>query len=240
VLGDKRFPFPKDHEVLMRWIRIAAPTDAVILDFFGGSGTTTEAVMRLNAEDGGTRQSILVTNNELAAKDAKELTKAGRHPGDTEWEAKGVCRYVTQPRITTVVTGTRPDGSTYSEGLAANVEFFDLTYLDPDRVSRAKEFEAIAPLLWMKAGAVGECISKEPGDGWALAAGYAVLTDIDASEAFVEAIGALDEPPTLAFVVTDSPSDFEDVTGRLPKGVRPHRLYGSYMRNFEINVEATQ
>ena len=50
VLGDKRFPFPKDHEVLMRWFRMAAPKDAVIVDYFGGSGTTSEAVMRLNLE----------------------------------------------------------------------------------------------------------------------------------------------------------------------------------------------
>ena len=48
--------------------------------------------MRLNAEDGGTRQSILVTNNEVGAKQAKELRKAGHHPGDPEWEAHGRLR----------------------------------------------------------------------------------------------------------------------------------------------------
>jgi adenine-specific DNA-methyltransferase len=45
VLGDRRFPFPKDHTVLMRWFRMIAPKNAVILDFFGGSGTTAEAVI---------------------------------------------------------------------------------------------------------------------------------------------------------------------------------------------------
>ena len=118
VLGEKRFPFPKDHEVLMRWIHLAAPKDGVILDFFGGSGTTTEAVMRLNAEDGGTRQSILVTNNEIGAKEAKRLRKVGHHPGDPEWEAKGVFEYVCRPRVSTVVTGRRPDGSEYLGGAA--------------------------------------------------------------------------------------------------------------------------
>ncbi|MEV7051973.1 site-specific DNA-methyltransferase [Streptomyces anulatus] len=240
ILGDKRFPFPKDHEVLMRWFSAAAPSDAVILDFFGGSGSTTEAVMRLNAADGGTRQSILVTNNEVAAKDAKALREAGYKPGDTEWEARGVCRYVTQPRVSTVVTGIRSDGSTYSDGLAANVEFFDLTYLDPDRVSRAREFEAIAPLLWMQAGAVGKCIAKEPPEAWALSDGYAVLTDVDANEPFVDGLSAVEEPPPLVFIVTDSPSEYDHVTGRLPQRTRPHRLYESYMRSFEINVEAAQ
>ncbi len=97
ILGDKRFPNPKDHQVLMRWFRMTAPQDAVILDFFGGSGTTTEAVMQLNAEDGGTRQSILVTNNEVGAVEAKKLRKSGLHPGDVQWEASGgvfehICR----------------------------------------------------------------------------------------------------------------------------------------------------
>ncbi|CAB4769507.1 unannotated protein [freshwater metagenome] len=89
LLGEKRFPFPKDHEVLMRWLRMTCPPDGLILDFFGGSGTTTEAVLRLNDEDGGTRQSILVTNNELGAKQAKALRKAGHHPGDSEWKPWG-------------------------------------------------------------------------------------------------------------------------------------------------------
>ena len=138
----------------MRWIRLAAPKDAVILDFFGGSGTATEAAMRLNAEDGG-RQSILVTNNDVGSKQAKVLRKAGHRPGDEAWEAFGVFKYVCQPRIHTVVTGTRPDGTTYSDGLAANVEMFDVTYLDPSMVRRGREFEAIAPLLWLEAGATG-------------------------------------------------------------------------------------
>src|SRR5690606_16834267 len=109
VLGDKRFPFPKDHEVLMRWIRLAAPADAVVLDFFGGSGTTTEAVMRLNAEDGGTRQSILVTNNELSKADDLKMRAAGHEPGSAEYESLGVYQHVTKPRLTTIVTGIRRD-----------------------------------------------------------------------------------------------------------------------------------
>ncbi len=151
----------------------------MILDFFGGTGTTTEAVMRLNAEDGGTRQSILVTNNEVGSKQAKELRKAGHHPGDPEWEALGVFEHVARPRVSTVVTGSRPDGSTYSEGLAANVEFLDLTYLDPGMVRRGREFQAIAPLLWLRAGALGERIDTIPDAGWALTPAYGILFDPD-------------------------------------------------------------
>jgi adenine-specific DNA-methyltransferase len=111
IFGDKRFPNPKDHEVLMRWIRMTCPPDGCIVDFFAGSGSTTEAVMRLNAEDGGTRQSISITNNELSAKTAGSLRQAGLEPGDPEWESEGVFERVTRPRIETVVSGIRPDGS---------------------------------------------------------------------------------------------------------------------------------
>lgn len=240
ILGDKRFPNPKDHEVLMRWIRLIAPRHAVVLDFFGGSGTTAEAVMRLNAEDGGTRQSILVTNNEVGAKQAKELRKAGNHPGDPEWEALGVFEYVTRPRISTVVTGKRPDGSAYSDGLPANVEFLDLTYLDPGMVRRGREFQAIAPLLWLRAGAVGERIDSIPETGWALTPSYGVLFDLDGLAQFAAAvadvaIGAA--VPVLVFVVTDSETEYQHAVERLPVGIETVQLYEDYLSNFTVNVE---
>ena len=61
IFGEKIFQNPKDHEVLMRWIRLAGSEsrDDLILDFFAGSGTTGHAVLELNKEDGGTRQFIL-------------------------------------------------------------------------------------------------------------------------------------------------------------------------------------
>jgi len=239
LLGDKRFPFPKDHEVLMRWIGITASSDAVVVDFFGGSGTTTEAVMQLNAEDGGTRQSILVTNNEVGSKQAKQLRKAGHHPGDPEWEAMGVFEYVTRPRISTVVTGRRPDGSTYYAGLAANVEFLDLTYLDPGMVRRGREFQAIAPLLWLRAGAVGERIDTIPETGWALTPSYGILFDLDGLGQFATTVADAafaDAVPRLLFVVTDSETEYQHAVERLPVGIETVQLYEDYLSNFTVNV----
>lgn len=62
LLGKNVFNNPKDTEEIARLIRYVTPneTDSITLDFFGGSGTTAEAVMRLNAGDGGNRQFILV------------------------------------------------------------------------------------------------------------------------------------------------------------------------------------
>lgn len=62
LLGKKAFNNPKDLEEIAKLLQYASPGDknSITLDFFGGSGTTAEAVMRLNAEDGGQRQFILV------------------------------------------------------------------------------------------------------------------------------------------------------------------------------------
>ena len=65
MLGRRNaFNNPKNLDMLTDLIRLVAPKDAVVMDFFAGSGTTGHAVLRLNAEDGGTRQFILMTNNE--------------------------------------------------------------------------------------------------------------------------------------------------------------------------------
>lgn len=234
VFRDKRFPNPKDPEVLKRWIGMATPRDAVILDFFAGSGSTLHAVLRLNAEDGGSRQCLLVTNNELAHTDATALRKAGHYPGDDEFEARGVFRHVANPRIRTVVTGVREDGSVYDgHGLAANVAFYTLTQLDPGRVRRGHEFAAIAPILWMQAGGVGPVIEIESSD-LAVTDTYAVLFDTGERRAFIRQVS--DGRPRTVFVVTDSPAAFRDISGSLPPNVRAFQLYESYLTNFEVNT----
>ena len=62
--GEKRFDTPKPTRLIKRILQITGGKEATVLDFFAGSGTTMHATMQLNAEDGGRRQCILVTNNE--------------------------------------------------------------------------------------------------------------------------------------------------------------------------------
>lgn len=241
ILGRKDFPYPKDVDVLARWISIATNyrRDAVVLDFFGGSGSTSEAVMRLNSEDGGTRQSILITNNEIGATEAKTLRKAGLHPGDDGWESQGVFQHVCRPRISTVVTGDRPDGSNYSAGLAANVEMFDLTYLDPGMVRRGHEFESVAPLMWLEGGARGPRIGEIPQSGWALTEAYGVLFDVDELTAFADAVSkaaVTGAPPSVVFVITDSEAEYQQAVERLAVGIATVQLYEDYLSNYTINI----
>jgi adenine specific DNA methylase Mod len=58
------FQTPKPRRLIKEFVRVAGGKDAIVLDFFAGSGTTGHAVMDLNREDGGTRTFILVNNNE--------------------------------------------------------------------------------------------------------------------------------------------------------------------------------
>src|SRR4029450_5538142 len=94
---------------------------AVVLDFFSGSGTTAHATMRLNRQDGGQRQSIIVTNNEVAADEQKALREKGLRPGDPEWERRGICESITKPRIAAAITGKTPDG----ERIGGDYKFID-------------------------------------------------------------------------------------------------------------------
>lgn len=60
LLDGKIFNFPKPSRLIQYFVKIINSDDAVILDFFSGSATTAQAVMKLNAEDGGIRKYILV------------------------------------------------------------------------------------------------------------------------------------------------------------------------------------
>lgn len=64
IFGTNAFGTPKPTGLIERTLRLLTKTDATVLDFFAGSGTTGHAVMKLNAEDGGSRRFILCTNNE--------------------------------------------------------------------------------------------------------------------------------------------------------------------------------
>ena len=167
TLGDKdTFSFPKSkYNVRKCLLSAGAHGEALIMDFFAGSGTTYQAVAMLNADDGGERRCILVTNNEVKESVVGELAEKGIFPGDEKYESKGVCESVTWPRCRAVTNGERLDGTPlegtqldgreFSEGFEENMEYFRLDFLDPDHVARGDAFAAILPILWMMAGCQG-------------------------------------------------------------------------------------
>lgn len=114
IIGrDNKFTFPKSLYSTKDAVAAVVRNNpnALIVDFFAGSGTTLHAVNLLNFEDGGKRRCILVTNNEVSEAEAKELKAAGYQPGDPEWESRGICRSVTWPRTEYSILGKRADGT---------------------------------------------------------------------------------------------------------------------------------
>lgn len=356
IMPDRKFPYPKSLyavEDSLRFI-VADKPDAIILDFFAGSGTTAHAVMRLNERDGGRRQCISVTNNEVAADEHKTLREAGLRPGDAEWEKLGICDYITKPRVKSAITGITPDGEPIdgeykfgnrsevekprrfyhiafadhnslkktaakrqlvsliddlpqslvskiesyivsdkydaavlfdpqekerwlyalegqnhirdiyivtpdvaqfkdlrdevsdllgpivvseehevpmAQGFEENAEFFTLTYETPVGVNYQTAFARIAPLLWLRAGSVGQRIDKLPAAGWGVEDAYGLLIDLDKGTEFLRAIRKADNL-RIVYIVTDDERRFQSLSRRLPDGVEAIRLYESYLSNF--------
>ncbi len=245
LIPGRKFPFPKSLYAVEDALNffVSENSNAVVLDFFAGSGTTLHAVMRLNRRDGGHRRCVSVTNNEVSVDEQKELIARGHRPGDREWEERGICNFFTEPRIRAAVTGETPDGRQVvgdykftdefplADGFEENVEFFKLTYEAPLRISSNRDFSQVAPLLWMKAGSRGRRI-EDLSEGWDVAETYGVLADLDQVEPFLKALTRQKEVRN-AFIVTDEDRLFEAVVEQLPDGVEPVRLYDAYLRNFE-------
>lgn len=248
-LPGRKFPFPKSLYAVEDALRffVKDKPDAVVLDFFSGSGTTAHAVMRLNHQDGGRRQCISVTNNEVSADEQTGLRKRGLRPGDEDWEVLGICDYITKPRLTAAITGRTPAGELIkgdykftdefpmSEGFEENAMFFTLTYEAPLSVRHNRAFERVAPMLWLRAGSRGRVIYDLGEDGWDVADSYGVLENLDQVDEFVVAMSDC-EGIEIAYVVTDDDSAFQMVCRELPSKVVPVRLYESYLQNFEINT----
>ena len=109
----KRFSYPKSLYAVEDTIRffVANKPNALIVDFFAGSGTTAHAVMLLNHLDGGHRRSISITNNEIGPDTEKDfVTQKKLRPTDTEWQKYGIAKYITWERIKAAMTGINTKG----------------------------------------------------------------------------------------------------------------------------------
>lgn len=110
------FPYSKPVSLIKSLVDLINKKDTIVLDFFAGSGTTGQAVLELNKEDGGNRRFILCTNNE-----------------------NNICTEVTYPRLKTVITGIRPDGTRYSDGIPANLIYYKTDFIkDSNNTDQAK------------------------------------------------------------------------------------------------------
>lgn len=249
IIG-KRFSYPKSLYAVQDTIRffVANKPNALIIDFFAGSGTTLHAVNLLNAEDGGSRRCIMVTNNEVSAEEANALASKGFQPGDEEWEQLGIARYVTWPRTICSIKGRDVNGkplkgeylgsdTPMSEGFAANAAFFKLGFLDKNSVALGRQFRELLPVLWMKAGAVGPCPNLETEElpAWLMLPEnkLAILIDDNQYYAFKQEIEKATGIETL-FIITDFEREYAIMADEL--GIpNTFQLYRDYLDNFRIN-----
>lgn len=250
IIPGRRFAFPKSIYAVEDALRffVKEKPDALIVDFFAGSGTTLHAVNLLNAEDDGHRRCIMVTNNEVSDAEAKALTERGYHPGDEEWNKLGIARYVTWPRTVCSIEGHDVNGQPLkgnylggdlpmADGFKANAAFFQLGFLDKTKVSLGKQFKELLSTLWMKAGAHGPCPSVEEGVPPMLILPenrMAILNDENRFGEFSECVAANPEIEVV-YLVTDYESSFVAMTQVL-EGKQTFQLYRDYLDNFRINA----
>ena len=250
IIG-KRFSYPKSVYSEKETIQffVANKPNALIVDFFAGSGTTLHAVNLLNAEDGGNRRCILVTNNEVSVDEAKTLTQQGYHPGDEEWEKLGIARYVTWPRTVCSIEGHDVNGNPLkgnyigsnipmADGFKANAAYFKLGFLDKNSVALGRQFKEMLPTLWMKAGAIGRCPELHDSEIQNVMLypenKFAVLTEETAFSELLSALSQYSEIETV-YIITDYEPGYRSMAKNL-NVKQTYQLYRDYLDNFRINI----
>ena len=128
-LGDK-FDYSKPVELIKKLIKAYYKNNALVLDFFAGSGTTAQAVLELNKEDSGSRRFFLCTNNE-----------------------NNICREVTYQRIKSILTGTMISEGEYSKKIKGNLKYYVTDFVDKESDELTNELlEHIVEMIQLEYG----------------------------------------------------------------------------------------
>ena len=221
--------------------------DAVIVDFFAGSGTTAHAVMRLNKQDGGRRRVDLGHEQRGLRRRAEGAPRARASAPATPSGSSGESASTSRSRASRPQSpGKTPDGEPIkgdykftdefpmADGFEENVEFFTLTYEAPLRVAsqprvraRSRRCSGCAPA---RAGGASTTSRRRLGRRRRV---RRARRPRPRPTTFLKAVAANDDV-AIAFIVTDEDRLFESVAQELPDHVEPVRLYEAYLRNFEI------
>ena len=153
IFGDKNiFDFPKPKRLIKYLLKMATNKNALVLDFFAGSGTTGQAVMELNQEDGGNRQYILIQLNEPI-------------PNSHNSNFKNICE-ITRARIERSIERYQYDdkGFKYFKVVPTNFQIWQTTTKDDNEIiekqldlfsqiaNKQNDYEAILYELMLKSG----------------------------------------------------------------------------------------
>ena len=250
LMPDGRFSYPKSLYAVRDTLRffVADKPNALVVDFFAGSGTTLHAVNLLNAQDNGHRRCILVTNNELSDEEAKRLRENNVHEGDEAWNNLGIARYVTWPRTVCSIEGHDINGKplkgcyletemSVADGFKTNAAFFQLSFLDKTAVALGLCFKEMLPTFWMKSGAIGPCPNMKDNTIPSMLIlpqnKFAVLTNENAFAAFEEELVQHPEIQTV-FLATDYDVNYRAMAKNL-NVENTYQLYRDYLDHFRLN-----
>ena len=226
IFGEKAFGFPKPLSLIKYLLKISNPhyKSLSILDFFAGSGTTLHATMQLNAEDGGHRKCILVTNNE-----------------------NNICEEVTYERNKRVIQGyTTPKGEEV-EGLHDNnLRYYRTNFLSRDKsvknmrqlVRLATDMLCIKNDVYTEAPFCGKNINKNIARYFDNGQGNRMLVIYEerAIQLLVQLMAQTEDDGIKTMVYVFSPGadpytdDFEDVAERVKLCALPSAIYEAYKR----------
>lgn len=219
ILGTKKFDYPKSVD-MMKWVISKHKSkNAIVLDFFAGSGTTGQAVLELNKEDGGKRKFILCTNNE-----------------------NDICTDVCYPRIKIVITGVRTDGSKYSDGIKENLLYFKTSFVNDEKSRDQAKYSLVEKCNGLLC-ILEDCFDLvECRDSWCEYSSpdkeLFIFNDFysaDTFETMKSKIKQLNKTCVLYFFSTDENLDFVDRTGIEDVTIKPipTKIYEIYMEIVE-------
>lgn len=223
LMGYAAFQNPKDEEILQNLLSFSSTKESTILDFFAGSGTTLHATMQLNAEDGGHRKCILVTNNE-----------------------NNICEEVTYERNRRVIQGyTTPKGEEVP-GLAGNtLRYYRTDFISRDRTPRnmralvadATDLLCIKNDIYKEAKLAGRNINPKIARYFAEGGrSMLVIYDERAISAIAEILETVEPGKEKIKVYVFSAGsyayddEFEEVAGKVELCALPDAIYQAYQK----------
>lgn len=220
--GEEPFGFAKPLS-LIHYLLSLREKHSLILDFFAGSGTTLHATMQLNAEDGGHRQCILVTNNE-----------------------NGICENVTYERNRRVIQGyTTPKGVEVMGLSRNNLRYYRTEFVEREttRTAQRQLMMASTELLCIKHNVYDEQrsfghITLRPTIARYFADGKQQMLIIYRTEAIESLVAEIAQMPESTRIIVyvfsinnyAMDADFEEVSDKVTLCALPAAIYNAYLR----------
>ncbi|MCY8961770.1 site-specific DNA-methyltransferase [Bacillus atrophaeus] len=243
------FSYPKSIYAVRDAITcaVSGKKNAIILDFFAGSGTTLNAVNLINETDGGKRRCIIVTNNEVSEGEVKRLTREGYFQGDMEWERHGICQSITWPRSKYTIQGKRDDGTElegeYSTGKFVEKEkarkFFQIGFTSIDELNTLTKKKQLVALLGKEK--LPQSAVKRDSD-FVVTEKYpaSILFDVSKIEEWLKELEG-QEHIVEFYIVTDRKAIFDNIKGQVEELLGNIIFQEEYMlplrEGFNANLE---